>query len=182
MAILNWLAAPLPSGRILNLGAGPVAPEKGGTTFVGVDLVRPDRPVNSPFLIGDAMRLPVADQAFDGALLKDIVEHTPDPIAVLRDVHRVCRPGGRIVVTVPRAIPRAVWDDPTHMRGFTANALTTALEAGGWTPVAKPARIGGLPGAGRLGLEPHLLAIMRIPGLGHWYGTNWFVVADRVHD
>lgn len=179
-AMLSWLADPLPTGVVLNLGAGPVAPVKPRTTFVGVDLVRPARSDLGPFVVGDALRLPLGDRSVDGALLKDIIEHTSDPIGVLAEVHRVCRPGAAIVVTVPRAIPRAVWADPTHIRGFTAEALITALRAGGWQARRRPARLGGLPGAGRLGLEPHLLRIMAIPGLGHWFGTNWWVVADRV--
>lgn len=83
-----------------------------------------------------------------------------------------------MLVTVPRAVARAVWDDPTHVRGFTARALLMALDHAGWEAIRPPRRMGGLPGAERLRLTPYLELLMRIPGIGHWYGTNYIV---RVH-
>jgi SAM-dependent methyltransferase len=176
---LHWLVQPLADGLVLNLGAGPTAPVRPRTTFVGVDLVVPEPVPPPPFTVANALELPFARATFDGALCKDIVEHTLDPIGVLAEVHRVCRPGARLVVTVPRAIPRAVWADPTHIRGFTDGAIVQALRAAGWEVEGRPKRIGALPGAGRLGLEHRLVDIMRIPGLGHWFGTNWYVTAGR---
>lgn len=177
-AVLRWLADLLPSGRILNLGAGERAPARPSQRFVNVDLRRPRAPV-ARFVQGDAAALPFPDACFDGALLKDVVEHVADPLAVLRETHRVCRPGAALTLTTPRAVPRAVWDDPTHVRGFTARAITEALTVTGWEPTDRPRRIGGLPGAGRLGLEARLVDLMRIPVLGHWFGTNWLVTARR---
>jgi SAM-dependent methyltransferase len=177
-AVVDHLFSRLPGDELLNLGAGSTEFRRPGTLVVGVDL-RPRESVgHNPFLVADAARLPFSSGVFVGALLKDIVEHVGSPIDVLREVRRVCRPSARIVVVTPRAIPRAVWDDPTHIRGFTARALTTALEESGWAPVRPPRRIGSLPGAGRLGLVAHLETILRLPGLGHWFGTNWCVEAQ----
>lgn len=173
---LDWMAQQLPAGgRILNVGAGVTAPSAGNRTVIGVDVVAAG--YAGPFCRADALSLPFATAAFDGVLCKDVIEHTPDPIGVLQEVRRVARVGARLVVTVPRAIPRAVWDDPTHIRGFTRHALVTALHHSGWAVESGPDRIGGFPGAGRLGLEPHLRRLMRLPGFGHWFGTNWYVEA-----
>jgi SAM-dependent methyltransferase len=47
----------------------------------------------------DAARLPFADASFDAAFLCWILEHVADPLAVLRELHRVLEPGAAVVVT-----------------------------------------------------------------------------------
>jgi demethylmenaquinone methyltransferase/2-methoxy-6-polyprenyl-1,4-benzoquinol methylase len=47
---------------------------------------------------GDGERLPVGDALFDGALVAFGIRNIGDPLAALREVHRVLRPGGRFVV------------------------------------------------------------------------------------
>jgi SAM-dependent methyltransferase len=175
-AVVRSFFERLPAGLLLNLGAGSTRFDDGDRRAVGVDIDRFFRP-DGIGAAADAAALPFRDESFDGALLKDVIEHVADPIGVASEVARVCRPGARILVTTPRAIARAVWADPTHIRGFTASALVTVLDKAGWEPLGEPRRIGGLPGAGRLGLEAHLERLMAIPGLGHWYGTNWIVEA-----
>lgn len=81
----------------------------------------------------------------------DVLEHLPDPISVLVEIGRVALDDSVLLATVPRAIARAVWDDPTHIRGFTQHALRTALELSGWRPDQPIRRIGSIPGAGRFG-------------------------------
>jgi len=47
---------------------------------------------------GDATALPVAEASFDRALSVQVLEYLPDPAAALGELHRVLRPGGRLVV------------------------------------------------------------------------------------
>jgi phosphatidylethanolamine/phosphatidyl-N-methylethanolamine N-methyltransferase len=49
-------------------------------------------------LAGDAARLTFADAAFDCVLAPYIVSVVPDPVQTVREMRRVCRPGGRIVI------------------------------------------------------------------------------------
>jgi SAM-dependent methyltransferase len=56
---------------------------------------------NLQFLEGDAQALPVADGCADAVVLLDILEHLPDPRAALAEAHRVLRPGGVVILSVP---------------------------------------------------------------------------------
>ena len=49
----------------------------------------------------DACQLPLASNSFDVVISSECIEHTTNPLLALREIHRVARPGGLIVVTVP---------------------------------------------------------------------------------
>ena len=46
----------------------------------------------------DAAALKFADDTFDIVYAPYLISVVPDPVAVVREMHRVCRPGGRIIV------------------------------------------------------------------------------------
>jgi ubiquinone/menaquinone biosynthesis C-methylase UbiE len=50
---------------------------------------------------GDAYKLPFDDNSFDAARCERVLMHLDDPTAALREMHRVVRPGGRVVATEP---------------------------------------------------------------------------------
>jgi len=94
--------------RCLDLAAGTgVSTEalaRSGATVVGADLslgmlrvgrrTRPD----TVLLAGDAVALPFADGAFDAVTIAFGLRNIVDPRAALREMARVTRPGGRLVV------------------------------------------------------------------------------------
>jgi ubiquinone/menaquinone biosynthesis C-methylase UbiE len=53
------------------------------------------------FVHADAHRLPFANGEFDSARIERTLQHVADPAAVVREVARTVRPGGRIVATEP---------------------------------------------------------------------------------
>jgi len=46
----------------------------------------------------DAANLKFADDTFDIVYAPYVISVVPDPVSVAREMHRVCRPGGRIIV------------------------------------------------------------------------------------
>jgi SAM-dependent methyltransferase len=79
--------------------------------------------------------IPHGDGSFDLVTCLDVIEHTDDDVAALRELNRVTKSGGRLIVTVP-AHPR-LWsrhDDLNgHRRRYTRSALRTAAITGGWS-------------------------------------------------
>jgi ubiquinone/menaquinone biosynthesis C-methylase UbiE len=69
----------------------------------------------------DARELPYPDDSFDGAYLVTVLGEIPDQVAALRELRRVVKPGGRIVVG-------ELFGDP-HM--VTHGALARRAEAAG---------------------------------------------------
>ena len=53
------------------------------------------------FIQGDAQNLPFADDSFDLVISCETIEHLPDAPRGLREMLRVCRPGGRLLLTTP---------------------------------------------------------------------------------
>jgi demethylmenaquinone methyltransferase/2-methoxy-6-polyprenyl-1,4-benzoquinol methylase len=95
-----------PGSRVLDLAAGTgVSTQelaRSGAYAVGADLslgmlrAGAGRPV--PLLAGDALALPFRDGAFDAVTISFGLRNVHDPGAALREMARVTRPGGRLVV------------------------------------------------------------------------------------
>lgn len=49
----------------------------------------------------DLKNIPVENSRFDAVVFTQVMEHLPDPGAVLKELHRVLKPGGRIFYTGP---------------------------------------------------------------------------------
>jgi SAM-dependent methyltransferase len=52
-------------------------------------------------VVGDAHDLPFADEAFDGALADRTFQHLTDPVTALREIARVVKKGGVVVIADP---------------------------------------------------------------------------------
>ena len=66
---------------------------------------------------------PFADQQFDHIIMIDVLEHLPNVIRTLEEIHRIARVGARITIRVPYYNS---WDasfDPTHEHCFNENSF-----------------------------------------------------------
>jgi SAM-dependent methyltransferase len=123
-------------------------------------------------------RLPFDDGSFDAVLAKDILEHVTDPLALVCEVYRVLRPGRVLMASVVMARPRAVWDDYTHVRGFTQSSARLLFEDAGFR-VEKIWRMGGVPLSRRLRFMPLVPHILRVPGIAYFWSVSWEVLAVK---
>jgi 2-polyprenyl-3-methyl-5-hydroxy-6-metoxy-1,4-benzoquinol methylase len=74
---------------------------------IGVDALRFDRlPADIDFRAADldASRLPVADGEVDVAVAVETIEHLENPRAFCRELARITRPGGVVVITTPNQL------------------------------------------------------------------------------
>lgn len=73
-------------------------------SYVGVDAVRYDGfPLDTPFVAGDLNRepIPVADDSADISVSLETIEHLENPRAFCRELVRITKPGGWLLVTTP---------------------------------------------------------------------------------
>ena len=54
-----------------------------------------------PDYLCDITNLPIDDNTFDGCILSEVLEHVPDPGAVLREAHRILKPGAAALICTP---------------------------------------------------------------------------------
>lgn len=81
--------------------------------------------------------LPFEDASFDVVVAGELFEHLRFPETVVAEAHRVLRPGGVLVGSVPNAFRvqsrlrficgRAPEDDPTHLHLFSPSAVRELL-------------------------------------------------------
>ncbi len=84
----------------------------------------------------DGEQLPVADDAYDLGILSHVLEHVPDPTALLAEVARACR---AVVIEVPleanvsarRASKRAHADEIGHLRSLARSAARAIVADAG---------------------------------------------------
>lgn len=122
-------------GLIVDVGSAQAKPRtvlEAGSRYVALDYyatasqwygTRPD-------VYGDAQALPFGNARADGVLLLDVLEHLPKPEACLAEIHRVLKPGGRLVVQVPFLYP--IHDAPLDFTRWTRHGLRTLAHTHGF--------------------------------------------------
>lgn len=54
-------------------------------------------------IVSDIVAIPVPDASYDAILCSEVLEHVPDPLAALREMQRILKLGGRLILTAPFA-------------------------------------------------------------------------------
>jgi SAM-dependent methyltransferase len=105
----------LKGSRLLDAGCGTGffsvhAARRGASVIsldIGKNLLRETRQKGIPAVVAaDAARMPIREGSFDIVVSSECIEHTPSPRDTLRELIRVLRPGGWLVVTCPNALWR----------------------------------------------------------------------------
>jgi SAM-dependent methyltransferase len=104
-------ALPFDHGRVLDLGCAfgfsTLLLARKGYETVGVDnalryIIRARRrhPAGT-YLLSSAETLPLEDNSFESVLFLDVLEHVSDQQVVMREIRRVLKPGGTLILSVP---------------------------------------------------------------------------------
>jgi SAM-dependent methyltransferase len=80
------------------------------------------------FRVADAgQRLPFQDESFDAVFCNDSINHLPERLEVLRDWHRVLRPGGRLLFTDPIVVTGQLTNEEIRARSAIGFFLFTPI-------------------------------------------------------
>jgi len=137
LAFVQRLAASLsPGACVIDVGAGnaPFRELFRHVSYLTCDwensLYRPPIP---PDIRAPANKLPLEDACIDAILSTDVLEHVADPASVLREFHRVLKPGAPVWLTVP-----FVWylhEQPYDYFRYTSHGLRLLLENAGFANI-----------------------------------------------
>lgn len=149
--LLEWLETQDVRGlRVLDVGCGdrPYEPLLAGAVeIVGFDV--PGNPHAD--LNGSIEAIPVGDASFDVVLCLQVLEHVPDPAAAVRELRRVVKPGGRVLLSTHGVYP--LHPNPDDLWRWTHDGLEHLFRANGeWSSVTVR------PGAGTAATVAMLVA------------------------
>jgi SAM-dependent methyltransferase len=132
------------AARLLDVGCGT-----GGASLVlsrygravavdrspGSFAIARDRPYTHRVVASAGATLPFADATFDVVCALDILEHLDDDVAAARELHRVCKPGGTVIVFVPAYAFLWGYNDEYshHKRRYTVGQLRACVEQAGFS-------------------------------------------------
>lgn len=100
------------SSRVLNLGSGRKTVEGAVNIDRAADL--------GAEVIHDLDQRPwpLPSDHFDEVLANDVIEHLGDVIGTFAEIHRICRDGAVVRITVPHFTCANAFTDPTHLHHF----------------------------------------------------------------
>lgn len=117
---------------ILDAGAGNgrrEVLELRGAVLVNLDIIK----CGGLAVVGDIESMPFADNTFAGVSCTQVLEHVANPLEACREMYRVLKSGGRILVTAP-----FVWIEhgpPVDYWRFTRAGLKHILEQAGFIDI-----------------------------------------------
>lgn len=118
-------------GDVLDAGAGklpyrhlvrPLA-----TTYQSLDLQKTHAELDH---VGDIQAMPLPSERFDTVVSFEVLEHVPDPEKALREIFRVLRPGGKLVMSVPHLF--YLHNEPNDYFRYTKYGLRILLDRAGF--------------------------------------------------
>ena len=120
--------------RLLDVGSGekPYAAlfVRHVSEYVGLDTA----PHANADLVGPIESIPVEDESFDLVLCIQVLEHVKDPARGVRELHRVTRPGGRVLLSTHGAM--VYHPNPSDLWRWTHEGLERLFgESAAWGSV-----------------------------------------------
>ncbi|MFA6385112.1 MAG: class I SAM-dependent methyltransferase [Candidatus Omnitrophota bacterium] len=99
--------------RILDIGCGKRKADKA----IGIDeLTDSDADI---VLNLEAFPWPIKSDSFDLIFCRHILEHLDDVVKSMEEIHRISRPGAKVIIEVPHFSHPDAFRDPTHKHYFS---------------------------------------------------------------
>lgn len=142
-------AAALPKGtKILDVGAGPTRFRNlfSHCTYHAQDFAQHEGSKEGLMaekewfygkldFVSDATDIPVENESYDAILCTEVIEHVPNPDMVIKEIARILRKGGKLILTAPMS--SGLHQEPHHFfAGFTPYYYKLKLGELGFTEIS----------------------------------------------
>lgn len=99
--------------------------------YTGIDIEDSGRPINmkKPDYFYNGTNFQFSDEEFDMVICTQVLEHVPDPLLLIKEMARVCKRGGAVIISLPFVYPEH--EQPFDYFRFTRFGMTELLEKAG---------------------------------------------------
>jgi 2-polyprenyl-3-methyl-5-hydroxy-6-metoxy-1,4-benzoquinol methylase len=146
----------LPSGRVLDVGCGGgkflFRMHQAGWSVVGIDFdakgIEGAKAKYAKYGFelkhSDIFSCQFAANSFDAVTMSHVIEHVMEPAAVVKEIRRILKPGGRFVAVTPNVGSYGQklfrdcwrdWDPPRHLQLFSLPALASCARQAGFAEI-----------------------------------------------
>jgi SAM-dependent methyltransferase len=121
-------------GYLLDLGCG-IKPFKEvyqhyAESSVGIDVAQTPHETQHVDVFYDGKKIPFPDSVFDYVLCTEVMEHVSEPDDFLKEIYRVLKPGGILIMTIPFLVP--LHEEPYDFYRYTKYGLKHLLNSAGY--------------------------------------------------
>jgi predicted SAM-dependent methyltransferase len=101
----------------LDIACGANKKTEEGVVWTGIDIA----PIEGVDIVHDlnVYPWPIEDNSVDEAWCSHYIEHTPDLMKFMNEVHRIMKPGAKVTFISPYYSSVRCWQDPTHLRAIS---------------------------------------------------------------
>lgn len=164
-------------GKTIDLGCGDMPFKEfltdKVTTYHSLDLWPRSDEVTYVGDIGDMSMIPPA--SYDSAICLEVLEHVPDPFQAIREIYRILKPGGTVIISVPHL--SRLHDEPHDYFRFTIHGVRHLLESTSFEVLEIQKKGGIFSFLGHQVSTLLLSTIWPVPGLRQimWFLNKWLV-------
>ena len=84
---------------------------------------------NADIICNLEKNFPLKNNIFDKVYCKHLLEHLNDPANIIQEIHRVAKPGARVLIEVPHFSSHTAYSDLTHKRYFSFVMLNRLIDS-----------------------------------------------------
>jgi SAM-dependent methyltransferase len=143
LARYRWAAGRLGSSMlVLDIASGvgygtPILSREGNRTVISSDistgaLAYGRRTFSAVGVAADGTNLPFGDDTFDAIVSLETIEHVPRPDLFIRELRRVLKPSGSLLVSTPNA-EETGGGNPHHLKEFSREEFVALVSDSGFT-------------------------------------------------